>query len=168
MREESKITKRSDLFREYARCIDMCEGTKVYPHECLKWQGQICRNIPTLNDNIDTYEFAIAIVENKPVFKGDVLWTKEGEPRTIVNSDIDSKFIVHDLGICRIDFLTWKEPKRTITINGKEYPAPYNSSQHKSDNVIRFSMPLIEGYYFHTKEDAEDVYKAIVGLLNGK
>jgi len=37
----NKIEKRSDLYREWARVIDMCEGTKVNSLECVKWYGNL-------------------------------------------------------------------------------------------------------------------------------
>ena len=163
---ENKITKRSDLFREYARVMDMCEGTKVSPRECLKWQGEICRSIPTLNDDIHTYDFALAIIEDRPVFSGDVLWTKDGEKRTITG--LSAPYLNHNMGICRIDYLTWQEQKRTITINGKEYPAPIATVKPDKEK-IEFSFDVGScAYYFKSLADRDMCLLAITDLLNGK
>ena len=70
--------KRSDLFREYARLIDMCEGTVVSPIDCVRWNGEPCglNFLEGTYAALDGYSFAKAIVENKPVFIGDMLWRR--------------------------------------------------------------------------------------------
>lgn len=71
--------RRSDLFREYARVIDMCEGTKVDPEQCVKINSKAeFYDSPAFNADPNKYTFAIAIVEDKPVFAGDVLYNKQG------------------------------------------------------------------------------------------
>ena len=77
--------KRSDLFREYARVIDMCEGTKIDPMMCVKIRGYFidfgCDMV--FDGNVSDYTFAIGICEGKPVFAGDVLYNKRNSARSI-------------------------------------------------------------------------------------
>ena len=72
------MTTKADLHREYARVIDMCEGTAVYPQDCFKYDNSVYSKHwsgnPTFEGNPDSYRFAIAIIENKPVFYGDKLY----------------------------------------------------------------------------------------------
>ena len=120
---ENKITKRSDLFREYARVMDMCEGTNVSVNKCIKDKGKI--GVINLNiDYFNDYEFALVIIEDRPVFKGDVLWTKDSQQITVESGTNDNKIWGSDDRLFTCDFLSWKEPKRTITINGKGFHAP--------------------------------------------
>ena len=69
--------KRSDLFREYARVIDMCEGTGIAAYKGVKQNREVLCDHARLDRDPDTYTFAIGICEGKPVFAGDVLWHKD-------------------------------------------------------------------------------------------
>ena len=61
--------KQSDLFREYARILDLCEGTTIKPHKCIKNQaGQTFLSTPNFLGKPEDYNFAVAIIDNKPVF----------------------------------------------------------------------------------------------------
>jgi hypothetical protein len=131
----------------------------------LKWKGEICRSIPTLNDDIDTYEFALAIVEDRPVFKGDVLWTKDSQQITVDTglATFDGyKIWTSDGRLFMCDFLSWQEPKRTITINGKEYPSPLTHPTNSSITVSGIA------FYFNTMEECLVVRQALWDALNGK
>lgn len=73
-----KIETRSGLFREYARVIDLCNGTTVNPDDCVRYNNKFCRL--DFREAPSDYIFAISIVENKPVFVGDFLYhPKYGE-----------------------------------------------------------------------------------------
>ena len=125
--------KKSDLYREYARLhreyarvIDMCEGAGIDPRLCWKYSGVIQSCSPLLNGTPEEYEFALAIVEGKPVFEGDVLYF-DG---TCVAADIvvhraTADYIVDQKGGCwSIDKLHWTPPKpKTITVT---IPRPDN------------------------------------------
>lgn len=58
------------LYEEYGRVIRMCEGTKVSPTICWCVSGYKFNSHPGFNGPPETYEFAIAIVEDKPVWRG--------------------------------------------------------------------------------------------------
>lgn len=71
--------KTSDLHRERIRVIEMCKDTNVSPLNCCK------------------YGFAVAIIENTPVFVGDKLYLKDNagwgivtEHWTNINDDLYS------------------------------------------------------------------------------
>jgi len=82
---------RAHLFREYARIIEMCEGSDVHPTECVKvngiaWSGISARCAPNSRKgdiafDVDPkiYTFALFILENKPVFAGDNLYLRDDE-----------------------------------------------------------------------------------------
>jgi len=78
---------RADLFREYARVIEMCEGTTVDPVECVSFRGtdiRVNKQYYTFSARPELYTFALCIVENKPVFAGDVLYHKSTGDRVKV------------------------------------------------------------------------------------
>ncbi len=72
--------KRSDLFREYARVIDMCEKFGVRFTACVKYDGDLLSfsDQPNFTGTVKNYTFAIGICEGKPVFVGDVVYDRNG------------------------------------------------------------------------------------------
>ena len=112
----------ADLHRELARVLDMCEGTSVNPDTCWKFDGIRKSVAPFLTAPPSLYSFAIAIVENKPVFIGDELYyTPDGDKVTITGiSSVKTPYGVHLLyvmrnkcGVCSepVSSLSWNPPK---------------------------------------------------------
>jgi hypothetical protein len=64
----------SKLYEEAARVAKLIENTPIKMPSCIKHNGRVCTYYPQFNSDPSEYEFCLAIVENKPVFKGDVLW----------------------------------------------------------------------------------------------
>ena len=106
----------NDLYIKYARVIEMCKGTALEstPWLCVKYDGEVMFRHPAFDVTPKYYEFAIAILEDKPVFVGDTLYHKETGKKYIVSS------------ITVFKFLTWQppKPKRTFMLNGVELPCP--------------------------------------------
>ena len=102
--------KKSDLFREYARCVDMCEGTMISPKACFKYDNRIYglawTGHPSFELEPEKYEFALAIVENMPVWEGNCLYSKTSGQSYFAQSN------------CRnFEDLTWSLPKpKTVKI----------------------------------------------------
>lgn len=70
--------KTNDLYTEYARVIEMCKGTALEdkPWKCVKKTSptfMFYSSHPAFNEN-EQHEFAVAILEDKPVFIGDELY----------------------------------------------------------------------------------------------
>ena len=151
--------KRSDLFREWARVIDMCEGTGLDPIECLRIDGIPCHlKNPLFNDDPECYVFAVAILEGKPLFVGDeVYWKSAGK-----KFDWD-KGLFHAAASYQ-EKLTRTPPARTITLNGEKLPAP-DSDRGSFLFVAGFGR---RKYYFKDHEDMSKVEKAINKLLSGE
>ncbi|MGZ5029056.1 MAG: hypothetical protein ACXWAT_00675 [Methylobacter sp.] len=110
--------KRSDLFRRYAEVIDMCEGTNVRPLLCVRVSGENVSTEPCFNGNAAAYTFALAIVEDKPVFAGDVLYDEFG-PIQIIDRDngnnvtcrsTDPKSRDFYIGAHELKAYSWKKP----------------------------------------------------------
>lgn len=149
--------KKSDLHREWARVIDMCEGAGVEPIECLRIDGIPCRlKNPLFSDDPECYVFAVAILEGKPLFVGDeVYWKDDGD-----------KFDWDD-GLLRPaqryqEQLT-RTPERTITLNEEKLPAPDDGSFYLY--VAGFNHIQ---YGFKNGEDLMKVEAAINKLLRGE
>lgn len=120
-----------DLHVEYARVITMCEGTPVKPWRCVKYKGDlIFTEHPALLTSFDSrnYDFAVAIIEDTPVFVGDTVYYYRSmySVYTITKTGYccDSKSFDYDYGyFSSDDHWTLKPPEKlcyTITITGDE------------------------------------------------
>ena len=72
----------SKLFTQYAVMIEMCDGTSIPPWECVKNENsgegsKAFTTQPTFYLPYANYEFAIGIVEGKPVFNGDTIYNRK-------------------------------------------------------------------------------------------
>ena len=141
---------KADLYREWARVLDMCEGTEVDPGTCWKLGVTIQNSIPNLNGKPNDYEFAVAILEGKPVFKGDKLYHIDG----------NGSYFTVDRTTVRFNGLTWNPPNRTFMLNGVKLPCP-----------IRGSFGVYLGfagkdYFFGSVDDRNKVSQAIIKILD--
>lgn len=156
--------KKSDLYREWARVLDMCEGTEVSPGLCWMLnglgRGQDC--IPKFNSDDERYEFAVAILEGKPVFVGDKVYANNcTSPLTVKGSSKQLGYI--SVGNCvnyDISILSWNSPNKTFLLNGEELPCPDN-------NKGGYQISLLSGrHYFSDFHDAQKVANAFDKLLS--
>lgn len=151
--------KRSDLFREYARVIDMCEGTSVAVEDGIKYRGKLMSEIGDEELSLfvhhpEHYEFALAILEGKPVFKGDEVYRKTTGSPHIVRGIIDTEEFFNTL--------TWAKP-RTFTLNGEVLPCPWSGKGG-------FDWSFTAGgraFYFNTEEKRDQVLNAVLRVLIG-
>lgn len=142
--------KKSDLHREWARVLDMCEGTNVDPAFCWKFNGEIKEREPYF-DSVGNYDFMVAILEDRPVFVGDkVYWKHDG-------SEFEWGIVNHRL-FSWSNNLTRTPPKRTFTLNGVELPRPSKTGKVS----FGFASDLIG---FESYSDAEKVASAIKRIL---
>lgn len=151
--EENEVaTTTEQLFLEYARVIEMCEGTGVHPWRCVKLCGDnYWVSHPNFNQNPKDYEFALAVLEGHPVFVGDRLYFSTGAECTVTEGEL----------LETISVLSWERPKpRTFELNGQELPSPITGCGDY------FSLGGIHYYHFNTKEDRDIVFDAVVNLLN--
>lgn len=154
--------KKSDLYREWARVMDMCDSTGVMPWHCVVVPET---REPHRNDRMPDfvlpnsfYEFAVAILEDKPVFVGDRIWLKSIGAYSIV----PAKEALHT-GITD-EYCSWVEPKKTFMLNGVELPCPDGK-----DDYYGYSLDILHKkfhkFYFKNNEDEIKVAEAIIKLL---
>ena len=128
------VNKTNQLYLDYSRVIEMCTSTALedMPWLAVKHKGGGFDRHPSF-DGGDDYKFAVAILEDKPVFVGDILYKKDNGRKAIIDKLFDD-------GLLRIDFdnspaiwksisgaFTWQpppKPKRTFNLNGVELPCP--------------------------------------------
>jgi hypothetical protein len=160
------MTTRADLFREYARVIDMCEGTEVYPAQCVKINGIPCVLTPTFENSENNYSFALAIVEGKPVFDGDELFSdlSSQKDRHLIAARLSgNRIMMTDGGIFCLSDLSWNPPKRkTFMLNGEELPMP-DGEPHMYPITINSII-----FMWKNKADRDSIEQAIIRMLKGE
>lgn len=154
----SNTVKRSDLFRQYARVIDMCEGTNVNVLDCIKFNGvpwmELNRstNDPEFSRDPSCYGFAIAILEGKPLFVGNTVYHAT-----------DGKMIISEYGPPVrefIDQITWNKPERKIKIASVKLPRPLDDESPHQVGVCGTS------YYFRSIDDSREFMNGVIELIN--
>jgi hypothetical protein len=122
-----------DLYREYARVVDMCDGTLVSPNECVRYPGHIlggAGGTPCLRlKPIEHYTFAVGIVEGRPVFHGDTLWHTVLGTTCVVGA---GETIPTEHAAC----FSWDAPKRARTIDLPALPVPLTVSGDRKLRVV--------------------------------
>jgi hypothetical protein len=143
----------NENYVEYARVINMCKGTKFEnePWKCVKVCGIPLSKHPFLAESTEGYSFAVAILEDEPLFVGDkVYWKHNG-------SEFEWDKINLSLWGCSLN-ITRTPPKRTFTINDEELPCPSKTGKVS----FGFASDLIG---FDSYSDAEKVSSAIKRIL---
>lgn len=148
--------KKSDLYREWARVMDMCEGTNVSAGLCWTLDGvgrdQDCN--PVFSEDPDSYEFAVAILEGNPVFVGDRVYSKICDGMVTVTDQISNH-----------GYYSWNPPKKTFMLNGEELPCPVTT---QGGDVMIIKVGNQECHFmFESGKDADKVMTSIYNLLIG-
>lgn len=148
----------NEKYIEYARVIQMCKGTKFEnePWKCIRSSTDpyAHTNNPQFG-NIRDLEFAVAILEDEPLFVGDEVYWKH-----------DGKKFDWDGGLITVD--SWDKHitrKRTFTLNGVELPCPNNTPNGLELRIIGFNDCA---YHFSAVDDIRKVENAINNMLSTK
>ena len=145
--------KKSDLYREWARVLDMCEGLNIKQSiiwRCVKVEGMPLNEEPRFIFHSSRYSFAIAILEDKPVFVGDKVYSKfDGMELRVDPSGFDWATV------------SWNPPKKTFMLNGEELPCPDRSNEFEL-KIVGFEE---NNYHFIKPCDIKKVEHAINKLL---
>jgi len=167
--------KKSDIFREYARVVDMCEGTTVMPYHCVRFNGKdfdpntywfgvpgLLACDPMVRGEIT---FAVCIIENKPVFRWDRLYViRTGEGFGVGAIHVNETMLqghCDDGTQCWLntEILTWNKPKpKTISV---EIATPHNVYVEHDKGVKKVVL-----VYPHNSPRATDVYCEIRNAMH--
>ena len=139
----------NELYIEYARVIKMCEGTALWakPWVCVKFEGNglLHGAHPHFDNSPESYEFAVAILEDKPVFVGDILYLKASGLEYVADKYTTAS---------AVSDMTWQPPKpeRTFMLNGVDLPCPVDWKESRNGDVA-----VIDGeiFWFKTRMDAD-------------
>jgi len=157
--------KTEDLYLEYARVIKMCEGTSAKPWDCIKGKnGYYFCNFnthPEFTSNPDKYEFAVAILEGKPVFVGDKIFNIISD--RFITVQPEDAFANISPVLSKV--YSWKPPKqkRTFMLNGIELPCPVDWTESANSDIA-----VIDGevFWFRNSIDRDLVRDTISRIFN--
>ena len=68
-----------DALRIELKCREMTEGTTLMWYQAIKYEGRIFAFNPYFNGIAANYRVALGVVEGKPVWEGDTLFTIQGD-----------------------------------------------------------------------------------------
>ena len=140
----------ADLHDEYAKVIRMCVGTKVDPRDCVKCTRGTKPVAWSFTATPASYTFALAIVEDRPVFAGDALYDKAG-----------IKYPASRWMGWNYEW-SWNPPKKkTFMLNGEELPLPDGGKDKRG-------FTLCPEQVWSSIDDAAKVQTAINKLLSGE
>ena len=129
----------------------MCEGTSVKPIKCWKFEGYLQNESPDFeSDKAEYFEFAVAILKDKPVFVGDKIWAKIGCGMVTVTNTISNP-----------GYYSWYPPNKTFMLNGDELPCPIKNSER----TYGFTLGDRRVHFFDSKDECNTVLDAIDKLL---
>ena len=143
----------SELYQEAARVSKMVEGTEIRLYECVKMKGYICKADPVFHLNTDSYEFALTIVEGKPVFNGDKLYDKNTGEARIINGTAIWRNNVPQYNWIAQNF-SWNQPKpKTVMVELLREDAEYWASMRNYPSNLDY------------KKASDNFYNAVVKAL---
>lgn len=152
----SQLTRRSDCYREFARVVDMCAGTGVDPVQCVRRLGAEISAPPSFQNPPGEYEFAIALIEGKPLFSGDTLYDKDGIAWKV---DPGKGWTVEGL--------SWAPPLRTIVINNQKINTSAAVGMLKSDSRDRNNAKVygFNIYAWRSEEERDIAMKVFADMM---
>ena len=157
----------AEIFKEYARVIEMCEGTKVMSWQCVKFDGRtfthrsgVAAQLSLNPEQRGNVTFAVAIVEDRPVWLYDFLYANGTDcKREVVELENFGNLIMQlggSLKIVSSKNLSWYPPKpKTITVT---IPVPMSYGH------VRWADGSLN-LYFKNTEDALVAYEVIMEKL---
>jgi len=96
------------------------------------------------------YDLAVAIIEGKPVFVGDKIYTKRAGQEVTVSEGF----------LSAIDYTLTQPQKRTFELNGQQLPCPETAP-------CGFTLSLFgNNFYYEEYEDVNKVERAIFDMLS--
>jgi len=152
-------TQRELNLEYWGRVHQMCAAynkqhvTNIKPQQCVKNCDYIWElDLHPMFDG-DRYDLAVAIIEDKPVFVWDKIYSKRtGQGITVTEGFLSA-----------IDYtLTPPKKKRTFDLNGKQLPCPSNN-----EFCDTYLLDILgQYYYFDYMEDRNKVARAIIDLFD--
>ena len=170
----SNLMEQAELFKKYSDILIICTVFGFSkPWGCVKVDGTVLGGScnPSFLGSYSSYEFALGILEGRPIFKGDKVWSYGHEYK--FDSKNFNEFWVSSATstVCvsrRLDELTWTPPapkKQFFMLGNKTYVLPTASIPTNAG----WSCINFDGVYFYWDSSAKmnAASDAIKALLKG-
>lgn len=166
----------AEVFTEFARVAKLIEDTDLKLIDVFRYDNEKPKFEYSYEDSMlgdyDKYTFALALVESKPVFAGDKLWSTILKNYYTITGITRNHFLTKEsdnlAGTFKITNCTWKQPKKTFTINGIELPLPDDKEGGYSKSGYCFiDKYMLDMYRWDDCKDRDKVLKVITDLLDG-
>ena len=136
--------------------VPMAEAAGINPWDCVRYPHD-CGFVghPKFNLDIDKYTFALTVLEGRPVWEGDEIYSKETGMKIKVMAHHAERYL-------RWESMTWTPPtkKRTFMLGGKELNSPVNKG--KGDYLTRVAG---NEFYFTNYDDRNALDNILYELL---
>lgn len=158
----------NELYLKYAEVIKMCDGTKLEdtPWVCVRWGGtSFVVGHPKFINPLEEYEFALAIVEDKPVFVGDKVFIKDNRYPNINWENFE--YWKDSIKVLSKTW-TWQDPNKTFNINGHRLPCPRTFSSYWVSNEEPSKDLVIGGrvvFQFNSIDEAEMAKDTLIRIF---
>jgi len=119
---------RADLHREIAAVCDMIEGTDLELSHCFKVDGNKGYCFLNFEAVPSSYEPCLAIVEGKPVFKGDLLYYGYSGLQTFIQDKMSP------------EKWSWNQPKPKTVMVEVQYNVAEKYAERNPSSACYFSM----------------------------
>lgn len=110
--------------RSKLKCLEMVEGTDLKWWEVVRYATANARpfvNVINFQFDISDYEFALGVVECKPVWKGDKLWSRFFNKWVIISDQLTDGYLktnINEYSNVSIETLSWNQPKpKTLMVD---------------------------------------------------
>ena len=141
--------------------VPMARDHVIKPWECVRHVNEDkFTDHPKFEGKPWNYTFALTVLEGKPVFYSDKIYSKSGETFNWNDSEYRRQLTMKGLKIATV--WTWTPPptkKRTFMLGDKELPCP-------DKNKGGYQISLISSrHFFSDFHDAQKVANAIDAIL---
>ena len=164
------------IFGNLERVCKMIAGTEIDIKDTIRFNGNpILRdlNLTDFRENwVEKYTFAQGLIENKPAFAGDTIWSTEHNIYKIIKEVLPfrGRVILSDGANVSILNCIWEEPKKKLLIGDTECvaPLPSNTNKRKDHGITLSGGIFIKRYSWETPEERDAATFAIAKLLESK
>jgi len=159
MKFEPQCKTKADLYRQWARVLEMIECTEFKQESFWKFLGNRKLVSPDFSGSPSSYEFAIAIVEGRPVFRGDELYCNDTKViadgvAAAFGCEMRVKFPEGMILSVNTARFSWNPPKPK-TISLIDMPIPNHVDFWQTIDPIELGKSLTMKIDFATPEAAE-------------
>lgn len=147
------MSDKANLYRKYADLIDMMESNGLPSDDAYRYVGfRGIKHIeaPVFESPIENYRFPVAVVDNTPVYTGQVVYLKDGDT-VILGGNHNKEWVTLSCG-AKIEMCNLTLTKPAFLIGDVEVPPPTDSGSPLHIPELRW-------------ENEEDMIKAKAAIL---